>query len=242
MLVHHSEVKPHGECPYRPNLTWTTHTLWVDEMTVQECRELLEHGYRRSGRILYQPRCHGCEECRSTRVDVERFVPDRSQRRCLRRNQDLRISRGVPRYSRERLDLHNRYVRARHPGDPSGEMSALEYLFFVVDSPVPTLEFHYRYPDGSLAAQALVDDLGDVWSCVFTAFDPEQPRRGLGTYSILHTLQEARANQVRWVHLGYHVQSCRAMRYKLRFRPVEVLQDGVWTPAATREALDHADP
>jgi len=204
-------------------------------MSAREFQILLDQGYRRSGRVVYRPACEACGACQSTRVEVQEFRPGRGMRRCLRANLDLIVETATPTYSREKLLLHNRYCRLRHRQDQSEDMSSLEYLYFMVDSPVRTLEFTYRYGDGRLAGVALVDDLGEIWSSVFTFYDSQETRRGLGTWSILQTLSRARERGVRWLHLGYQVMGCRAMDYKLRYQPAQILVAPVhWIDSANR--------
>ena len=59
------------------------------------------------------------------RVPVADFRPDRSQRRCMRRNADLDMSIGPAAYSDECFDLYRRYLDTRHAGggmdDPAHE-------------------------------------------------------------------------------------------------------------------------
>ena len=50
---------------------------------------LIRAGFRRSGQFTYRPHCEQCRACVPVRVDVARFVPNRTQRRCLKRNQSL---------------------------------------------------------------------------------------------------------------------------------------------------------
>jgi len=51
----------------------------------------LSWGFRRAGGHVYKPSCRGCQACTPCRIPASLFQPDRSQRRCLRRNEDLSV-------------------------------------------------------------------------------------------------------------------------------------------------------
>ena len=48
-------------------------------------------GFRRAGDLIFRPHCRNCTACHATRVTVGKFRPNRSQKRCWSRNQDLTI-------------------------------------------------------------------------------------------------------------------------------------------------------
>ncbi len=81
---------------------------------------------------------------------------------------------------------------------------------------------------GSCWPCALTDVLSDGLSMVYSFFDPEQSRRGLGTYMILERIARARRMGLPYVYLGYWVDGSAKMAYKARFTPQERLLAHGW--------------
>src|SRR6056297_2417992 len=82
---------PHA-CSYLANREATTLFLDPQESPGQGVYDALALlGFRRSGRHLYRPHCEGCSACISVRIPVEDFAPNRTQRKLLRRNDDLSV-------------------------------------------------------------------------------------------------------------------------------------------------------
>ena len=59
-------------------------------------------------------------------------------------------------------------------------------------------------------------------------YDPQQPRRSLGTWSILWLVEQCRRNGQPFVYLGYWISDSPKMAYKARFPALERLADGAW--------------
>ncbi|MCZ7598907.1 MAG: hypothetical protein M5U09_15915 [Gammaproteobacteria bacterium] len=91
---------------------------------------LLQHGFRRNGGLYYRPFCNECSACISVRVPVAEFVPDRSQRRTLRRNADLTSTLTDARFSDEHFGLYLRYQAVRHTGDSMDDPDPEKYRRF----------------------------------------------------------------------------------------------------------------
>ena len=53
--------------------------------------ELIEQGFRRSGLSIYRPACPHCQRCLPLRVPVNRFTPNRSQRRAIQQHAALQV-------------------------------------------------------------------------------------------------------------------------------------------------------
>jgi arginyl-tRNA--protein-N-Asp/Glu arginylyltransferase len=203
---------------------------------------LLKSGFRRSQNIAYMPYCEGCQACVSVRVVVDEFVPNRSFGRVLKYNHDLAAKRIAPRPTAEQHALFRDYIDARHADGGMADMTVLDYAMMVEDSIVDTFVTEYRLrpsaeslSGGTLMAVALCDRLSDGISMVYSFYDPQAPRRSLGTYMILEHISYARQLGLPYLYLGYWIEGSRKMRYKTRFQPQERLTGSGWVrvPAAS---------
>ena len=68
----------------------------------------LAKGFRRAGGHVYRPHCGTCRACIAARIPAVDFVPDRSQRRCIKRNADLAVDIVRAGGARRREDGHDR--------------------------------------------------------------------------------------------------------------------------------------
>jgi arginine-tRNA-protein transferase len=189
--------------------------------------QLVRRGFRRSGDFIYRPACAACIACVPVRVPVERFVPDRSQRRCLKANDTL-IARERPLgFFEEHYRLYRRYLAKRHSGGGMEDDDREQYARFLLRSEVDTRLVEFC-DDNRLRMVSLIDVLDDGISSVYTFFDPERPSAGLGTCNVLWQIKLCLASERSYLYLGYWIRECRKMSYKARFRPIEGLIDGVW--------------
>lgn len=219
---------PPFPCPYLEGREARHQTLLASTCPPGLYSRLMDLNFRRLGPFVYRPACDECAECRQLRVPVATFRPSRSQRRCLGRNRDLSIAPGRPELTDEKLELYERYLRARHDGQMTGSREELEGFLYV--SGIETIEVCYRL-DGRLVAVGIADVEPRSLSAVYCYFDPERPARGLGTFNVLWLLREARRRGAGHVYLGYYVAGAPTMEYKAGYRPCEVLRaDGTWEP------------
>jgi len=189
--------------------------------------QALEWGFRRSGDLVYRPHCGQCHACIAVRIPVDDFVPDRSQRRCLRRNADLTMRVVAAQRTDEQLALYQRYLKARHLDGGMDDHGASEFEQFLVGAWSEGRFLEFR-ADGRLLAVAVTDRTDRALSAVYTFFDPDESARGLGTYAILRQLAWARDEGLRHLYLGYWIEGHAKMDYKRRFRPLEAFTGRVW--------------
>lgn len=216
-------------CPYLHDRPSRQRVGVVARLSGTEYDRLLAEGWRRFGSVIFRPSCGSCRECVPIRVLVSRFQPSKSQRRVLRRNRDVELEIGRPRVDVERIDLYRRFhaERARSRGWPYRDMSPAEYLETFVDNAAPTLELRYRL-EGRLIAVAYVGEGDESLNSIYAFSDPELSRRSLGTLDVLREIELARSRGKQYLYLGYLVEGCVSMAYKVRFRPHQLLRGGHW--------------
>jgi arginine-tRNA-protein transferase len=213
-------------CAYLPGQVARNRALLAGRLGGSVYQAFMDAGFRRSGRMVYQPTCPACRACVAIRVPVSAFEPSKSQRRCARRNEDLSITSGDPRPTDEKYDLFRRYVLARH-GDAMAERETFDS--FLYESPVDTIEFTYRTRAGTLLAVGICDVSPASLSTVYFYFDPSEAKRGLGTFGAVREIAFARDTGIPHYYLGFWVRGCGAMEYKQQFQPSEFLHpDGAW--------------
>jgi arginyl-tRNA--protein-N-Asp/Glu arginylyltransferase len=66
---------------------------------------------------------------------------------------------------------------------------------------------------------------------VYSFYDPEAARRGLGTYMILEHNADAHRLGVPYLYLGYWIQGSPKMSRKMRFQPQAQLTGNAWSAA-----------
>lgn len=194
--------------------------------------DLSKAGFRRSHDILYKPICDRCSACIPVRIPVRRFQATKSMRRIQRSNADLVVSACAPIAGEEDFTLFRRYQKARHPDSDMAHMSESDYQAMVEEGSAGTVVFQFRQQgasnDGALAGVMIADRLDDGYSAVYSFFESDGTREGLGTMMIAALIEQARDEGFDNVYLGYWIEQSRKMAYKVRFKPVEYLTPDGW--------------
>lgn len=220
-------LPPHA-CPYLPGREATYRATAAERIEPEFYHAFMDAGFRRSGTMVYQPVCIGCRECRQLRVPTATFVATKSQRRSMRRNSDVVVNVGRPEPTQEKFNLYSRYVAEWHRREESETPE--DFVRFLYDSPVDTLEFTYRVGERLLGV-GICDRSAMSLSSVYFYFDPADAGRSLGTYSVIREIEYARDQHLPHWYAGFWVRDCPAMAYKSNFGPAEVLgMDGQWRP------------
>lgn len=188
---------------------------------------LSQYGFRRSGKHIYRPSCPNCSDCIPVRIPVKEFKPKRIHKRIWKTNGDIEVNMLGAEYKQEQHELYNKYIQTRHPEGGMNDPDPEKYMEFLTCewSVTRFLEFKLQ---GQLVAVAVVDQLEDGFSAVYTFFDPDLASRSLGTLGILWSIEFTRELQLDWLYLGYWIENCPKMNYKSQFQPLQQFLQGQW--------------
>lgn len=216
------------ECGYLPGHKATN--LVPDpcvQMSMQLYSQLIEMGYRRSGSHTYRPHCKNCKECIPCRIPVDRFKPNRSQRRCLQTNRACSTSRVNSDFRDEHFQLYQQYINARHTFGNMANPMPQDYRNFLYSTWSDTFFLEFR-ENGRLLAVAVCDQVDSGLSAVYSYYEPSLTNRSLGTYAVLKMIEQTVAMGLDYLYLGYMILASDKMKYKQQFRPLEVYIDNQW--------------
>ena len=226
-----SEVTPLHQCTYLPDRAARLEIIelskdgHLDTPTFSEFSRL---GFRRSGQHLYRPVCFHCQRCISTRVLVNEFKPNRTQRKLWQKLQDIDVTITACEEANEtHFNLYARYICARHsdgdmyPPNLQGFKQFLQYTF--------TQSFFMEFwQNDELVMVAVCDQLDDGISAVYTFYDPEATINSLGTLAILTQIDYVKRLGLPYLYLGFWVPNAEKMAYKSHFFPNELLINQHW--------------
>jgi len=228
-------------CPYLPGKTERKVFTELKGAHADGLNDALGRiGFRRSQTVAYRPSCSNCQACISVRVVAGLFRPSSTQKRILKRNDDLIATECRPWATAEQFELLQAYLSSRHPGGGMASMEETDYADMVEHTPVSTHVIEYREPNadgtpGRLIGACLTDRQGDGLSMIYSFFDTDSERNGLGNYIILDHIRRAMDQGLPYVYLGYWVEGSARMQYKVRYRPLERLGPDGWQMMTAEE-------
>jgi len=189
--------------------------------------QLVNQGFRRSGDQVYRPHCPNCQACVATRLPVQEFQADRSQKRCLKRNAKTKVVIKPARFDSQHFDLYLRYQASRHDNTDADKITPNDYMQFFGSHWCETLFVEFSL-ENKLMAIAVVDVLKQGLSAVYTFYDPDLTSYSPGVFAVLWQIEQAALHDLDYVYLGFWIKNCRKMRYKSQFQPLFGFIDQNW--------------
>ncbi|WP_087016192.1 arginyltransferase [Thaumasiovibrio subtropicus] len=219
-------ITPEKPCSYLPEQKDRLAVVMDEDWhSVHGYRVLMDYGFRRSGAMIYRPHCLSCSACHPVRVDVQGFTPSRSQKRLAKKLSQFDVVL-KPTLDKNWFSLYSQYISVRHSDGSMYPPNEQDFSQFITAS-WSDVQFLHIYHQGKLRAIAVCDMFKDAMSALYTFFDPTLPL-SMGKAAILLQLQYARQAKKTWLYLGYQVDQCKAMNYKVNFKPCQRWVDDEW--------------
>lgn len=194
---------------------------------------LMTQGFRRSGDQSYRPHCPNCSACHSVRVQVQNFIPSKSQKRSLKRNKHFNILQSSH-LKDNYYPLFENYINTLHHDGSMFPASFEQFQGFLSSNLTKQLFIETWEPasdeheEDKLICVAVTDVLTHGLSAVYTFYHPDYRANGLGVFSILTQLRLCDEMNLPFLYLGYQIDECKKMNYKNRYFPFERFIDGQW--------------
>lgn len=189
--------------------------------------QLIDLGFRRSGKHVYRPNCNHCEACISVRIPVDYFIPKRQQRRILKKNADLGVKVITSIDTDEHYQLYEKYISLRHSDGDMYPPERDSYRDFLCQR--SSMSYYLQYSlDDKIVGVAVSDALNQGLSAVYSFFDPDYEKRSLGGFMILNQVEQCKKLGLAYLYLGYWVKNSKKMAYKSDYRPLELYINQQW--------------
>jgi len=222
-------VENNKQCSYFDNEISDIRYKFMQNCSSQEYQTMLEHGWRRFGKMHFVPECETCTKCISMRIDVKNYVFSKSEKRVIQKNKNTKVYIQSPTLSIEHLKLYDKYH---------------EFMHFKKDwnyTPIEPMEYQRSYVQGKasyakeilycdgdkLIGVALSDILENSISSIYCFYDHDYASLSLGKYSILAQIKIAKEMKIPYIYLGYWIEDHFSMGYKKAYTPFEVLTNRV---------------
>ncbi|MBT4837637.1 MAG: arginyltransferase [Methylococcales bacterium] len=229
-------TEPHP-CSYLPNRISSTQFVEPAVTTMPLYSQLIDHGFRRSGEYVYTPACQSCQSCIAIRLAVEKFRPNRSQKRTIKKNDHLEMTVVKPEFKQEYYTLYIKYTQARHTDGGMDKATEEEFMKSMVSRWCKTWFVEIR-DNQQLLAVAVIDELSFGLSAVYTFFDPDLRQNHLGVYGVLWSIEWVKKLNLPYYYLGYWVGGCEKMSYKNNYTPLEAYINHEWITFDSSLALE----
>jgi leucyl-tRNA---protein transferase len=211
-----SQFTTPDNCPYITGETCINEYFLDPAITPLKLDNLLENGWRKFGPAFFRPRCPNCQECVPIRIPIKTHTLNKSQKRLLKKNQDIFVSVTAPKFKDEIYELYKKHSMERFKTEVNWEEFLITH-FFPSNSGLQC-EF---YLDKKLIAVGFLDRTKKSLNSIYFIYDTDYLKRGLGIFGSLKEIEFAQKENIQYYYLGYYVASNSSMNYKNQFFPHE---------------------
>ena len=199
----------------------------ANNVSYEELDSLLEHGWRKFGIYYFRPDCSGCLCCIPIRIQAKNFKPSKSQKRVLKKKNEITLRTGPLQFKKEIFDIYRTHSKNRFQRD-ADDIDEFYHSFYQQSCPAMQSEY---YIDDTLVAIGFLDQSSNSLSSVYFAYDTAYENYNLGTLSVIMETELAAKLGLDYYYLGYIVNENHSMAYKGSFYPHETYDWSVreWT-------------
>ena len=152
------------------------------------------------------------------RIRLADLASSKSQRRVLRRNEDLEVTIGAINIDTASQALFERHKTRFNHGVPESIYNFISRD--PADSPCESKELRVT-KDGELLAVSYFDVGGNSTSGIYAMFEPTVTDRSLGIFTMLKEIEYSNETDREFYYQGYAYQGASFYDYKKRFRGTE---------------------
>jgi len=220
-------LEENRSCSYFENEISDIRYRYINDCDINDYQNMLEHGWRRFGKLHFTPECKNCTKCVSMRIVVDDFKFSKSHKRVFLKNDDTKVIVRKPSMTLEHLGLYDKYhyYMSQKKGWKYTQIEPLEYKRSYVNG---SFDFGYEFlylVNDILVGIALVDILPNAMSSIYCYYDHDFEYLSLGKFSILTQISLAKELKIPYIYLGYWIKDHLSMGYKEYYKPFEVLEN-----------------
>lgn len=207
--------------------------FFARQLTPEQMDYLWADGWRHFGEFFFRystlRKNAGLYHVTPLRIQLSRFTLSTSQKRVLRKNQDLTIE-----FRDAFIDESKEALFDRHKARFTENVPKSIYDFLSAEPatiPCQTKEV-CLFQNGQLLAVSFLDIGAQATSSIYSIFEPGETNRSLGIYLILLSIAYSLQNGKQLYYPGYAYEEPSVYDYKKRFRGLEQYNWEEWQQVA----------
>ena len=226
ILYQEPKLSEEIECAYLEDREMTFAYFFASSLDESDLDYFLSQGWRKFGVYYFRPNCKNCFKCEPLRVFTIDFLPSKSQRRILRKTEDVKVVFKPLEYRDEIFEIYKQHSVSRFQNKKT-DMEKFKQSFYEESCVSVQSEF---YKDGDLFAVGFLDISENGVSSVYFVYKDGFEYLSPGTLGILKEIEYAKSLGKKYYYLGYYVEGNKSMEYKNRFSPFEKYdwQEDAW--------------
>ena len=235
IVLQETKLSEFIQCTYLPEKKLRFAYAFLTDLDGKEINFFLSTGWRKFGIYYFKPECGQCRDCIPIRVNVNDFLPSKSQRRTLRKSSPIEVKFSDLNYNEEIYEIYKNHSEIKFGKETDRE----DFITSFYNPSCPSLQSEY-YLDGKLFAVGFLDITSEALSSIYFAYNTDFEDYSPGTLSIIKEIEFAKSLGLKYYYLGYYIKNNNSMSYKNRFFPNEKFnwETGLWIKDIKEKEID----